>query len=161
MQISSQCEAQEQDSVFLNIALLQMRSEWDTVWTFNKADEFCRIAKEKGADIALFPEMIQHSYYGVDFEKPDALKAFKEMAVTQNSSFVNHFKNLAKELNMAIVITYLEERKGEKLPRNSASLIDRNGNIVFTYTKVHTCDFGKMENSTTPGDDFYVRELDT
>jgi predicted amidohydrolase len=40
------------------------------------------------------------------------------------------------------------------------SMIDRHGNILMTYAKVHTCDFG-MEAACTPGDDFYVCDLDT
>src|SRR5699024_7311931 len=39
-------------------------------------------------------------------------------------------------------------------------LFDRFGREAFTYAKVHTCDFGE-ERHLTPGDDFYVAELDT
>jgi predicted amidohydrolase len=59
---------------------------------------------------------------------------------------------------MAIALTYLEKWPG--LPRNSMSLIDRHGEIVMTYAKVHTCDFSE-ECHFTPGDDFYVCVLDT
>jgi predicted amidohydrolase len=59
---------------------------------------------------------------------------------------------------MAIALTYLERWDGA--PRNSVSLIDRHGEIVMTYAKVHTCDFDK-EAVCTPGDDFYVCTLDT
>jgi predicted amidohydrolase len=59
---------------------------------------------------------------------------------------------------MAIAITYLERWPGA--PRNSVSLIDRHGEIVMTYAKVHTCDFD-LEAACTPGDDFYVCALDT
>src|SRR5437588_10568653 len=41
------------------------------------------------------------------------------------------------------------------------SLIDRHGDIVMTYAKVHTCDFGAQEWTLTPGEDFYVCSLDT
>ena len=40
------------------------------------------------------------------------------------------------------------------------SIIDRHGEVVLTYAKVHTCDFD-TEASCTPGDDFYVCTLDT
>jgi predicted amidohydrolase len=59
---------------------------------------------------------------------------------------------------MAIALTYLEEWAG--MPRNSVSLIDRHGEVLFTYAKVHTCDFSD-ECMLTPGDDFYVASLDT
>jgi predicted amidohydrolase len=38
--------------------------------------------------------------------------------------------------------------------------VDRHGELLFTYAKVHTCDFG-MEYACTPGDDFFVGTLDT
>ena len=58
----------------------------------------------------------------------------------------------------AIALTYLEQWPGS--PRNVLSLIDRHGEITFTYAKVHTCDFD-VEGALTPGDDFYVETLDT
>jgi predicted amidohydrolase len=72
---------------------------------------------------------------------------------------VKYFQKLAKELEMAIVITYLERTDG--LPKNSASLIDRHGVIKMTYSKVHTVDPFPMETAVSPGTDFYVSELDT
>jgi N-carbamoylputrescine amidase len=71
---------------------------------------------------------------------------------------VSHFRELARELAVAIVITYLEDWPGA--PRNSATLIDRHGDPVLTYAKVHTCDFG-MEAAFTLGDGFRVADLDT
>jgi N-carbamoylputrescine amidase len=59
---------------------------------------------------------------------------------------------------MAIALTYLE--RWEPLPRNTVSLIDRHGEIVLTYAKVHTCDFDLPECALTPGDDFPVCALD-
>ncbi|WP_366935170.1 carbon-nitrogen hydrolase family protein [Flavonifractor sp.] len=44
--------------------------------------------------------------------------------------------------------------------RNTLTLLDRFGREALTYAKVHTCDFGE-ERYLTPGDDFYVAELDT
>jgi predicted amidohydrolase len=46
------------------------------------------------------------------------------------------------------------------MPRNTVSIIDCSGNCVLTYAKVHTCDFD-VEKYLTPGDDFYVTELNT
>src|SRR5579885_2051168 len=72
-----------------------------------------------------------------------AREAWQAQAVGRDSPFVTHFRALARELHMAIGLTYLERWPGA--PRNSMSLIDRHGEIVQTYAKVHTCDFGPME----------------
>ena len=145
----------------LTVAFLQAKSLPDIGMNLEKGDALCRKAKTMGADIALFPEMYSIGYNSIDFDQPDAIKRWNARALSQDSEFVKHFKDLAKELNMAIVVTYLEHREGERLPRNSASLIDRHGNIVMTYSKVHTLDFFNFENAMTPGDDFYVTDLDT
>jgi predicted amidohydrolase len=124
----------------------------------SKGEAFCRRAKEMGADIALFPEMWNVGYTFYDPSQPDASEIWQAQAISQDDGFVTHFKALAKELKMAIALTYLEKWPGS--PRNSVSLIDRHGEIVMTYAKVHTCDFNR-EAALTPGEDFYVCALDT
>jgi predicted amidohydrolase len=111
-----------------------------------------------GADIALFPEMWNIGYNFYNPSQQNAREIWQAQAISQDDSFVTHFKVLAKELKMAIALTYLE--RWHDAPRNSVSLIDRHGEIVMTYAKVHTCDFD-MEAALTPGDDFYVCTLDT
>jgi len=110
-----------------------------------------------GADIALFPEMwnIGHTPCPPDEEGRNRWQA---QAIAPDDGFIAHFKELAKELRMAIALTYLERWDGA--PRNSVSIIDRHGEILMTYAKVHTCDFS-MEAACTPGDDFCVCTLDT
>lgn len=139
--------------------MLQLVSEEsDQAANLQKGTHFCRQAKEMGADIAVFPELWNIGCTPCP-EDRHAKKIWQDPAITRNSGFVNHFRNLAKELNMAIVLTYLEKH-GEDNPKNSASVIDRHGDIIMTYSKVHTCDF-RMETALTPGDDFHVCILDT
>ena len=149
---------QESDST-LRIAMLQLPSKPDQAWNLEKGEEFCRRAKYMGADIALFPEMVNIGYTSVDFKDPGAMEQWKSMAISKDSEFFRHFQELANELEMAIVITYLE--KTDDLPKNSASLINRQGDIIMTYSKVHTVDPFPMETAVQPGTDFYVAHLDT
>lgn len=137
----------------LKVALLQIMPEDSLEDNLQKGLEYCRKSKEMGADIVLFPEM-----WSVGYDIPEDIDELKTSAISSDSTFVNSFGKLAKELNMAIGITFLE--KYDPLPRNSICLFDRFGNKVFTYAKVHTCDFGD-ECRLTPGDDFYVGVLDT
>ncbi len=144
----------------LRIALIQSIPELDQTVNLEMGERYCRRAKAMGADIAVFPEMYSLGYFTkVDFDNPKAVSKWKEMALSTESPFVMHFQKLAKDLDMAIVITYLEDRQGRL--RNTATLFDRNGKNVITYSKVHTCAFFPMEGSIEPGDDFYVAELDT
>lgn len=86
------------------------------------------------------------------------LKNLKKNAISLDSAYIKTFQTLAQELNLAIAITLLE--KYEPLPRNTIILFDRFGKQILTYAKVHTCDFD-LEKNLTPGDDFYVANLNT
>ncbi len=169
----------------IRVALLQMNScGTDQESNLAKGENFCRKAAEMGADIALFPEMWNIGYTpfcpresgpshnlwraperwdgdaalaGPELERARA--RWQAQAISRNSDFVNHFRDLARELEMAVALTYLEEWDGP--PRNSVSLLDRHGDIAVTYAKVHTCDFDHLEAACTPGDGFYVCDLDT
>jgi N-carbamoylputrescine amidase len=143
----------------LRVALLQMIGcNRDKHANLVKGELFCRQARDMGADIALFPEMwsIGTSFFDPNIEGDR--EQWTELGIGHDDPFFKHFRNLARELRMAIALTYLERWNGS--PRNTVSLIDRYGNIVLTYAKVHTCEFD-VESALTPGDDFGVCALDT
>lgn len=138
----------------LKIALLQIAPCKTRNENLEKGIEYCKKAKALGADIALFPEMWSNGYN--IYDRPVA--EWQAEAISVNSDFTNAFARLAKSLDMAICITLLE--KHESAPRNSLILFDRFGEQKLIYAKVHTCDFD-VERNLTPGEDFYVAELDT
>lgn len=138
----------------LKIALLQIEPEGSLEGNLNKGIKYCRRAKNMGADIALFPEMYSNGY---DIYNRSAEEWTKD-AIPVDSGFVQAFGKLAKELNMAIGITLLEYC--ESGSKNTLVLFDRHGNKALTYSKVHTCDFS-VEKNLTPGDEFYVTDMDT
>jgi len=143
----------------ITIALLQMTTCGDDQdANLAKGETFCRQARDMGADIALFPEMWNVGYAFYDRSQPRGRETWEAQAIGPGGPFVSHFRELARELEMAIALTYLERWPGA--PRNSLSLIDRRGEIVMTYAKVHTCDW-ELEVACTPGDDFHVGTLDT
>ena len=138
----------------LKIALLQISPCSCLQKNLEKGIISCKRAKEMGADIALFPEMWSNGYNIYD----RSVEEWKEDAIPVDGGFVNAFGELAKELDMAIGITLLEEY--ENAPRNTMVLFDRHGERKFVSAKVHTCDFSS-ERNLTAGEDFYVTALDT
>ena len=112
----------------------------------------CIEAKEKGADIALFPEMWSDGYF-----LPQDADELNKLAIEKDSDFVKEFRDLAKELRMAIGITFLE--KHDPKPLNSVLFFDRNGKEILHYSKLHTCAFDD-EKVLSEGDDFYVADLE-
>lgn len=139
--------------MILKVALLQLMPETGQDGQLQKGLSACRRAKELGADIALFPEMWNDGY-----SLPQDAELLNELAISAGSSFVQSFKNLAKELQIAIGITFLEQHKPK--PLNSMILFDMKGEERLHYSKVHTCDFD-LERVLSPGNDFYVSDLQT
>lgn len=137
-----------------NVALLQLLPASSQEENLQKGLAFCRKAKQMGADLALFPEM-----WNIGYQLTPDTETTEKNAITLDDSFIAAFQSLAKELNMAIGITFLE--KYDPSPRNSLAVIDRHGDIVLHYAKVHTCVFDETERQLTAGDDFFVADLDT
>jgi predicted amidohydrolase len=136
------------------VALLQLIPTESQKGNLEKGIKYCKLAKDMGADLALFPEMwnIGYNFHVENIDK------WAESAITTDHEFFKTFQKEAKTLNMAIAITYLE--KWINLPRNTVSIIDRFGNCILTYAKIHTCEFD-VEKYLTPGDDFYVVDVNT
>lgn len=137
----------------MKIALLQILPAGSEEENRNKGAEYCRRAKAAGADIALFPEM-----WSCGYRVPESAAELQALALPADGEFVCSFGELARELQMAVGITFLE--KYQPSPRNSLVLFDRFGRRVLSYAKVHTCDFGE-EKYLTAGNCFPVAGLDT
>lgn len=141
----------------LKIALLQIAPCGGLEENLEKGKRACIEAAEKGADIALFPEMWSCGYD--IYDRPP--EVWKRDAIRADSDFVCAFGELARELGIAIGITLLEENDSEKsAPRNTLVLFDRFGKRRLTYAKVHTCDFG-AERELSAGENFYTTTLNT
>ena len=105
----------------LKIALLQIAPGGSLEENLEKGIRACREAKKQGADIALFPEMWSNGYRIYDCP-PEQWKAG---AIPADDGFILAFGKLARELELAICVTFLEAWEGG--PRNSLVLFDRFG----------------------------------
>ena len=144
----------------LKIALLQCLPHGrDREANLRKGEQVCRTAVGLGAHIALFPEMWSIGHSGFDPETPGDRAAWAELAEPRDGPFVEHFRGIARELGMAIGITYLEQ--WPDAPRNTFTLFDGRGREVLSYAKVHLCPWGPPDNACTPGEEFPVSALDT
>lgn len=123
-----------------------------------KGLDYCLRAKTLGADVVLFPEMWNTGYSGCDPAEPASVQHWKNQAVPLDGAFITAFRTLAARQELAVGITFLEETP--QGPRNSLALIDRSGEVVLRYSKVHTCDFG-WESCLARGECFDVTCLDT
>ena len=106
------------DKMNLKIALLQILPGKDLDENLLIGKKACEEAKEKGADVALFPEMWSDGY-----ALPQDEAEIRKLAIEKDSEFVNTFRDLASALQMAIGITFLETN--EPKPLNSVIFFDR------------------------------------
>ena len=136
----------------LKIALLQLLPGKSLEEQLEIGEKACTEAKERGADIALFPEMWSDGYY-----LPQDENELETLSVSKDNDFIRAFQTLASELRMAIGITFLEKTDSGLL--NSIILFDWDGKEVLHYSKVHICAFDD-EKVLEAGNDFYTADLD-
>jgi predicted amidohydrolase len=134
----------------LRVALLQLAgAARDRDANLAKGERACREAAALRADIALFPEMWSVAY--APFAPEDALAS--------DSAFVRRFAELARELELAIGVSWLEATAAGA--RNAFTLFDRRGVEALHTAKVHLCPWGPPDTDCVPGDGFPVCTLDT
>ena len=106
--------------------------------------------------MCLFPEM-----WSIGYAIEDGvwdLYRLRASAVRSDGPFVGEFCRVAREGQLAIAITYLEDRPEGLF--NSVALIDRSGVVLARYAKIHTTAFG-AEALLSCGGEFVVAELPT
>ena len=133
--------------MIFKVAILQMRS---TNQAYEKniktAIEKMTEAKNNNADILLLPECFITGY---------DMTINNETALTDID--IQPLCNKARELGIGVVAAALT--KGKNNPQNSAFVIDKSGEILIKYSKVHTCDFAD-ERWIESGKEFKVCDFD-
>lgn len=135
--------------MIFKVAILQMRSEnraysKNTEIIIEKMNE----ASENGADILLIPECFITGY---------DLTISNSEALADNDKLLEKLCQNAKNLNIGLAATALT--KGKNAPQNTAFIIDKNGNMIMKYSKVHTCDFAD-EKVLESGSEFKICDFD-
>lgn len=126
-------------------AILQMRSAGrDTMKNTETVISKMREASKAGADILLLPECFLNGYE-LPIENSEALE--------DNDKCIVKICSAAQEFGVGVIATALTQ--GKRKPQNSAYVIDKAGNILMKYSKVHTCDFAD-EKCLESGKEFKV-----
>ena len=115
-------------------------------------DEMARAAEEKGwsLDLAVLPEA---SFKFVKDDVPGKAEAL-------DGPRVQAFAERARRYNAYVTVPLVLKRDGK--PYNSVALLDRNGDPVGVYDKVHPVlqGDGSLDFGSTPGDSFPVFDVD-
>ncbi|NLI92726.1 MAG: N-carbamoylputrescine amidase [Peptococcaceae bacterium] len=132
----------------IKVAATQMSCSCSIKENIAKADSLVREAAGKGAQIILLQELFETPYF-CQKEKPDFYVYATEL---EHNKAVNHFKNVAKELQVVLPISFYEKKNNARY--NSIAVIDANGEVLGKYRKSHIPDGPGYEEKFyfNPGD---------
>ena len=118
----------------VTMATTQMTCGWDIQQNIATATDLVKKAANDGANIILLQELFETPYFCQvhDFDY------FKLATSVEDNAAINHFKKLAKELEVVLPISFYE--KSGNTFFNSITVIDTDGEILGTYRKTHIQD---------------------
>ena len=118
----------------VKVAATQMACTWNREETLKKADRLVREAAKQGADIILLQELFETPYFCQkhDFTYMDLCTTLEE------NPAVNHFKEVAKELDVVIPVSFFERAGNTAF--NTIAIIDADGTVLGKYRKTHIPD---------------------
>lgn len=133
----------------VKVSAIQMQMSDNEDSNVNKAISFVRDSAKNGAQIILLPELFSSLYFCKDMDE----KYFSLASPLKNNSLIKQFSNLAKELEVVILVSYFEKSYEDYF--NSLVVIDADGKVMDNYRKTHIPDGPGYEEK------FYFKEGDT
>lgn len=132
----------------VKVAATQMSCSGDIDENIRKAETLVREAAAQGAQIILLQELFETPYF-CQKEKSDYYAYATEL---EHNKAVNHFKAIAKELQVVLPISFYEKKNYARY--NSLAVIDADGTVLGKYRKSHIPDGPGYEEKFyfNPGD---------
>lgn len=132
----------------VKVAATQMSCSGDIDENIRKAEVLVREAASQGAQIILLQELFETPYF-CQKEKSDYYAYATEL---EHNQAVNHFKVIAKELQVVLPISFYEKKNYARY--NSLAVIDADGTVMGKYRKSHIPDGPGYEEKFyfNPGD---------
>ena len=118
----------------MKIALVSLNQEWeDKKANLQKCEFYIKKANEENIDLIIFPEMTLTGF-------TNNLKLAENF---NNSWTIKKFQKLAKESNIAIIFGVILKEKDKA--KNCSIFLDKKGNILDIYTKIHPFTFANED----------------
>lgn len=135
-------------SKLVTVAATQMSCSWDKENNIKHAEHLVRDAAKAGAQIILLQELFESPYFCIEID----LQHFTLATEVANNTAIQHFSQLAKELDVVIPVSFYE--LSGPVRYNSIAIIDATGELLGIYRKTHIPDTdGYLEKYYfSPGD---------
>jgi predicted amidohydrolase len=139
----------------MNVSIVQLEPKrFDKTYNLDKLEHFIHkiVSEQKQSDLIIFPELMTTGYECGD--------GFYRLAETfPDGPSIKLAAGIARKYNTGIIFGFAEEDPAMKgVLYNSAALIDKRGNPIGTYRKVHL--FGEEKLIFRPGWEYPVFKLD-
>lgn len=135
--------------MIFKVAILQKRAKNGQInENVNSIAKAMKAAAKNNSDVLLLPEC-----YITGYDLPMTY----EKSISDDDVNIKKICELAKEYRIGVVLTAFT--RGNKKPLNTAFVINKAGNILMKYSKVHTCDFAD-EKDIESGREFKVCDFD-
>ncbi len=118
----------------VKVSAIQMSMTQDRVFNVLNAVKLVRESAFNGAQIILLPELFEGLYFCKDMDK----KYFEWARPLKNNKLIEQFSDLARELNVVILVSYFEQ--ADKEFYNSLVVINADGSVMDNYRKTHIPD---------------------
>ena len=115
----------------VTVAALQFSCDWDADRNIAAAERAVRAPAAAGAQIIQLPELFETPYFCIEQD-------VRHLALARSvaeSSAVQHFKALARELGVVLPVSFFES--AGRAHFNSVAIIDADGSILGVYRKAH------------------------
>jgi omega-amidase len=117
----------------------------------HKVGDFAALAKKSGAEIVVFPEMVDTGY---------SMPVIQKHAKKWSDGAVPELQKIAKEISIAIVAG-ISDRDGASI-FNSQVLVNAQGEVVAKYRKSHLVTAAPLDERVclSPGNEFVSCKID-
>jgi omega-amidase len=116
-----------------------------------KINDFAALAKKSGAELVVFPEMVDTGY---------SMPVIQKHAKTWSEGAVPELRKIAKEISIAIVAG-ISDRDGASI-FNAQVFVNGQGDILAKYRKTHLVTAAPLDERVclSPGNEFVICKID-
>lgn len=135
----------------MKIALVSLNQAWeDKEANLHVCEQYIKKASDEGVDLIIFPEMTLTGFSNnISFTAEDY----------ENSQTVQKFSTLAKKFSINTVFGVVVKDNDKAL--NNALFMDKNGQILGRYTKIHPFSFAGEDRFFNAGSTLSTVEVDS
>ena len=137
----------------IRIACIQMKAEAEREESFKKLEYLLKKAAKQNVRIACFPELTVDQFFPQYYHE----EKYFSLSEPIDGSLIQHFQELAKTYNMALIPNFYERGKNPHTYYDTSPIIDARGHLLGSQRMMHIAEDPTEDEKFyyTPGDTGY------